>query len=228
LLVEDEEALLTAVCDRLLSEGYAVESATDGVTGLEKALSLSFDLIVLDIMLPGRDGLNVCRELRTVGIDTPILILSARSETADKIVGLTLGADGYLTKPFDMLELVARIEALLRRAPGTGCIRQFGSIRVDMRGIEVTREGVPVHLSDLEFRLLCYFLKNRGSTLSREQILHDVWRHHNVMAPTRTVDVHIACLRQKLENDPTRPEMILTVPKMGYKFAEQAEGAFKQ
>jgi two-component system, OmpR family, alkaline phosphatase synthesis response regulator PhoP len=229
LLIEDEKGLSIALRDRLLSEGYAVDIAADGETGLQKAFSLTCDLIVLDIMLPARDGLSVCREIRKAGINTPILVLSARSETVDKIVGLKLGADAYMTKPFDMLEFIARVEALLRHTPppAYAWVRKVGSIRVDVRASEVTREGVPVHLSLLEFRLLCYFLRNRGSALSREKILHEVWGHHNVVTPTRTVDVHVAALRQKLESDPAQPELIVTVPKIGYKFAEHKEDSLR-
>jgi two-component system, OmpR family, alkaline phosphatase synthesis response regulator PhoP len=226
LLVEDEEALCMALSDRLHKEGYAVDFVTDGESGFEKATSLPFDLIVLDIMLPGRSGLDLCRDIRTAGLGTPILLLTARSETVDKIIGLKLGADDYVTKPFDMQELMARIEALLRRAPiRTGqVVRQFGAIRIETRGmtdhrdVKVTRGGAPIYLSAREFELLRYFVEHSGMVLSREELLRAVWGYE-AGTFTRTVDVHVASLRQKLEKDPKRPELIVTVHKSGYRFA---------
>jgi two-component system alkaline phosphatase synthesis response regulator PhoP len=219
LLVEDEQALRMTLSDRLQSEGYVVDFSPDGEQGFEKATTLPFDLIILDIMLPRRSGLDVCRDIRLAGLATPILLLTARGQTLDKVAGLKLGADDYVTKPFDTLELMARIEALLRRAPtrtGQGNL-QFGSIRVDIRGTQVTREGKPVYLSAREFQLLRYFTEHNGVTLSRDEILREVWGYE-VGTFTRTVDVHVAGLRQKLEKAPKKPEMILTVPGIGYKF----------
>ena len=226
LVIEDEEALCMALSDRMRKEGYAVDFVTDGERGYEKATSLPFDLIVLDIMLPGRNGLDLCRDIRTAGLGTPILLLTARSETVDKIIGLKLGADDYVTKPFDMQELMARIEALLRRAPiRTGqAVYQFGSIRIetraalDHRDVKVTRNGEGVYLSVREFELLRYFVEHAGIVLPREKLLREVWGYE-VGTFTRTVDVHVAGLRQKLEKDPKKPELILTVHKIGYKFA---------
>jgi two-component system alkaline phosphatase synthesis response regulator PhoP len=230
LLVEDEEALCMALSDRLHKEGYAVDFVTDGDQGFEKATSLPFDLIVLDIMLPGRSGLDLCRDIRTAGLGTPILLLTARSETVDKIIGLKLGADDYVTKPFDMQELMARIEALLRRAPiRTGqVVRQFGAIRIETRGmtdhrdVKVTRGGAPIYLSAREFELLRYFVEHSGMVLSREELLRAVWGYE-AGTFTRTVDVHVASLRQKLEKDPKRPELIVTVHKSGYRFVGGSE-----
>ena len=205
--------------DRLQSEGYVVDFSPDGEQGFEKATNLPFDLIILDIMLPRRSGLDVCRDIRLAGLATPILLLTARGQIVDKVAGLKLGADDYVTKPFDTLELMARIEALLRRAPtrtGQG-ILHFGSIRVDIRGTQVTREGKPVYLSAREFQLLRYFTEHNGITLSRDEILREVWGYE-VGTFTRTVDVHVAGLRQKLEKAPKKPELILTVPGIGYKF----------
>ena len=219
LLVEDEQALRMTLSDRLQSEGYVVDFSSDGEQGFEKATNLPFDLIILDIMLPRRSGLDVCRDIRLAGLATPILLLTARGQIVDKVAGLKLGADDYVTKPFDTLELMARIEALLRRAPtrtGQG-ILQFGSIRVDIRGTQVTREGKPVYLSAREFQLLRYFTEHNGITLSRDEILREVWGYE-VGTFTRTVDVHVAGLRQKLEKAPKKPELILTVPGIGYKF----------
>jgi len=219
LLVEDEQALRMTLSDRLQSEGYVVDFSPDGEQGFEKATSLPFDLIILDIMLPRRSGLDVCRDIRLAGLATPILLLTARGQIVDKVAGLKLGADDYVTKPFDTLELMARIEALLRRAPtrtGQG-ILHFGSIRVDIRGTQVTREGQPVYLSAREFQLLRYFAEHNGITLSRDEILREVWGYE-VGTFTRTVDVHVAGLRQKLERAPKKPELIITVPGIGYKF----------
>jgi len=219
LLVEDEEALRMTLGDRLRSEGYVVDLACDGEQGLDKATGMPYDLIIMDIMLPNRSGLDVCRDIRKAGLATPILVLTARDQTVDKVLGLKLGADDYVTKPFDTLELMARIEALLRRAPGRPLqsVYQLGPIRMDIRGTEVTREGKSVALSAREFQLLRYFMENPGVTLSRNDLLHEVWGYEDGTF-TRTVDVHIASLRQKLEKDPKKPELILTVPGMGYKF----------
>jgi two-component system alkaline phosphatase synthesis response regulator PhoP len=219
LLVEDEQALRMTLSDRLQSEGYVVDFSPDGEQGFEKATSLPFDLIILDIMLPRRSGLDVCRDIRLAGLATPILLLTARGQIVDKVAGFKLGADDYVTKPFDTLELMARIEALLRRAPtriGQG-ILHFGSVRVDIRGTQVTREGKPVYLSAREFQLLRYFVEHNGITLSRDDILREVWGYE-VGTFTRTVDVHVAGLRQKLEKAPKKPELIITVPGIGYKF----------
>jgi two-component system alkaline phosphatase synthesis response regulator PhoP len=229
LLVEDEPGLQLTLTDRLNSEGYAVEIADDGEVGLARATAETFDLIVLDVMLPRRDGFDVCRTLRQRGITTPILMLTARGQVVDRVVGLKLGADDYLTKPFEPLELLARIEALLRRAPaatlamppgsspGSGARYVFDEFVVDVRKAEVTRGGEPVDLSAKEFQLLRYFLEHRGATLSRDELLHQVWGYQSTPS-TRTVDVHVAWLRQKLEPNPKVPQIILTVHGLGYKF----------
>jgi two-component system alkaline phosphatase synthesis response regulator PhoP len=218
LLVEDEEALRMTLSDRLRSVGYVVDFAADGDEGLNKATGLPFDLIILDVMLPNRSGFDVCRDIRKAGLATPILLLTARDQTVDKVLGLKLGADDYVTKPFDTLELMARLEALLRRAPGRASqsVYQVGPIRMDIRGTEVTRNGQPVYLSAREFQLLRHFMEHPGATLSRDELLQEVWGYEDGTF-TRTVDVHIASLRQKLEQDPKRPELILTVPRTGYK-----------
>ncbi len=219
LLIEDEQALSLTLSDRLQAEGYVVDCAHDGNEGLSRATRLPFDLILLDVMLPGKNGLDICREIRQAGLITPILMLTARGQTAEKVVGLKLGADDYVTKPFDMLELIARIEALLRRVPTkpaqTG-VQQVRSLRVDLRGTEVWREGKPVSLSAREFQLLRYLLEHAGETLSRDQLLREVCDYHATTF-TRTVDVHVASLRQKLEDDPKQPSLIVTVPGLGYK-----------
>jgi two-component system, OmpR family, alkaline phosphatase synthesis response regulator PhoP len=220
LLVEDEPGLRMTLVDRLQKEGYVVETAATGDDGYRRGLEESFDLFVLDIMLPDRNGLDLCRDLRHQGIAAPILMLTARDQTVDKVLGLKLGADDYLTKPFEMLELLARIEALLRRAyaiaPASGAY-QFGSVRVDFRRAEVTRGQEKVDLAAKEFQLLRYFLEHRGEALTREQMLKDVWGYHAATS-TRTVDVHVSWLRQKLEDDPRQPRWILTIHGIGYKF----------
>jgi len=222
LLVEDEPSLVRTLSDRLTSEGYEIEAAGEAEAALDLAVRQPFDLVILDIMLPGRDGFEVCRELRQRGFDMPILMLTARSEVVDKVVGFKLGADDYLTKPFEMIELVARVEALLRRARGPSAPSSssfvFGDVRVDFRSAVVTRDGTEVALSSLEFRLLRHFIENRGAVISREQLLDDVWGYE-ATPYTRTVDVHVASLRQKLETNPSKPEFIVTVHRMGYKFS---------
>jgi two-component system alkaline phosphatase synthesis response regulator PhoP len=221
LFVEDEEALQMTVGDRLRKEGYAVEYASNGDEGFEKATQLPFDLIILDVMLPKRSGFDVCKGIREAGLITPILMLTAHGQTSDKVSGLKIGADDYVTKPFNMLELMARVEALMRRAPirppaQAGAL-DFGSIHVNLVGTEATRDGKPVNLSAREFQLLRYFIEHRGATLSRDELLRQVWGYSANMY-TRTVDVHVASLRQKLEDDPKQPQFILTVQGLGYKF----------
>jgi two-component system, OmpR family, alkaline phosphatase synthesis response regulator PhoP len=222
LIVEDEKALRMTLSDRLLNDGYKVECAADGDEGVRLATRDRFDLIILDVMLPRRSGFDVCRDLRHAGLTVPILMLTARGQVADKVVGLKLGADDYLTKPFDMMELTARIEALLRRGAqhagaATG-VQQIGDLRLDFRGTQVSRRGKPVNLSAREFQLLRFMVEHRGETLSRDTILKEVWGY-STETFTRTVDVHIATLRQKLERDPRSPQLILTVQGLGYKFA---------
>jgi two-component system alkaline phosphatase synthesis response regulator PhoP len=222
LFVEDEEALRMTVGDLLCKEGYTVEYACDGNDGLQKASTLPFDLIILDVMLPRRDGFAVCEDIRRLGLITPILMLTARGQTADKVKGLKTGADDYVTKPFQTQELAARVEALLRRTPaaayGSSAINQFGSIRFDKRGTAVTRDGTTVNLTAREFQLLQYFVEHAGQTLSREDLLTQVWGYSASTFITRTVDVHVASLRQKLEADPKQPRYIVTVQRLGYKF----------
>ncbi len=220
LLVEDEQALRTTLSDRLRTEGYVVETAADGNEAVDKALNQPFDLLILDLMLPRRSGLDVCRDLRTAGMAMPILILTVRNETVDKVVGLKLGADDYVTKPFESAELLARIEVLLRRVPvhaGHG-VFEFGSIRVDARQREVSKDNKPVYLTAREFQLLRYLIDRAGSTVPRDELLRVVWGY-DAEALTRTVDTHIVSLRQKLEMNPKQPELILTVSGVGYKFA---------
>jgi two-component system, OmpR family, alkaline phosphatase synthesis response regulator PhoP len=221
LLVEDEEDLRMTLCDRLKAEGYVPESAADGEEGLRKATQNAHDLIILDVMLPKKNGFDLCRDIRHAGIAAPIIMLTARGQLVDKVLGLKIGADDYLTKPFELLELLARIEAHIRRGTAPAAkevdVLQFGPIRIDLKGTTVYRNEKLVPLSAREFRLLRYFAQNPGTTLSREVLLKEVWGY-NEETFTRTVDVHVGSLRQKLEKDPKQPSLILTVPGLGYKF----------
>lgn len=221
LLVEDEAGLRLTLVDRLTAEGYVVSTASDGHEGLDSASSGQHDVIVLDVMLPRMSGLDMCRTLRQRGVTTPVLMLTAKSLVTDKVVGLKLGADDYLTKPFETIELLARLEALLRRTPagpqpGSDTYR-FGDLTVDFRKMELRRGTAPVDLSAREFKLLKHFIAHRGETLSRDALLADVWGYDE-MPLTRTVDVHVAGLRQKLETNPKSPAFIVTIHGFGYKF----------
>ncbi len=222
LLIEDESGLVMTLTDRLSSEGYSVESAGDGKAGLALATAASFDLIILDVMLPGRGGLEVCRDLRQLGVMTPIIMLTARGQLTDKVVGLKLGADDYVTKPFEMAELLARAEAQLRRVSGSGTASNeafhFGDVRVDFRRAEVHRGDRVIELSAKEFKLLRYLIEHRGAALSRDELLNEVWGY-DASVSTRTVDVHVAWLRQKLEPNQRHPQFILTIHGLGYKFS---------
>jgi two-component system, OmpR family, alkaline phosphatase synthesis response regulator PhoP len=221
LLIEDDSGITMALTDLLNAENYHVETAADGLTGLARAGEGKFDVIILDVMLPGKNGFDVCRDLRQRSITTPILMLTARGQVIDKVLGLKLGADDYLCKPFEPLELLARLEALLRRsrtnAPEPLDTFSFGSVIVNFRSTEVFRDGKPVELSAREFQLLRYFIAQRGATLSREELLREVWGYETGML-TRTVDVHVGLLRQKLEDDAKEPRHFLTMRGHGYKF----------
>ncbi len=217
LLVEDDAGLRLTLTHRLVGEGYEVETAPDGEEGLRRATGRAFDLVILDVMLPGMSGFDVCRELRRSALATPVLILTARGEVVDRVVGLKLGADDYLTKPFAMAELLARVEVRLRRRAEGVVLYRFGSVEVDLRATEVRRAGRPVELSAKEFRLLHFFITHRGATLGRDELLDGVWGRDAMPTP-RTVDVHVAWLRRKLEEDARRPQYFLTVHGFGYKF----------
>jgi two-component system alkaline phosphatase synthesis response regulator PhoP len=223
LLIEDESGLVLTLTDRLSSEGYAVSHAVDGEKGERMALERQFDLVLLDVMLPKKNGFDIIRDLRKNGISTPVLMLTARGQVNEKVVGLKLGADDYLTKPFETLELLARIESLLRR-PTSATIPaspltsySFGLFTIDFRKMEMSRKGKLIELSAREFQLLRFFIEHRGSALSRETILNGVWGY-DAMPTTRTIDTHITWLRQKLEENPKFPKYILTVHGVGYKF----------
>ncbi len=223
LLVEDETGLVLTLTDRLQGEGYSVTSAGNGINGEKLAVEGNFDLILLDVMLPQKNGFDVCRDVRKANVQTPILMLTARGQVNEKVVGLKLGADDYLTKPFEMIELLARIEALLRRpsymsASASGLDSfSFGDFTLDFTTMELRRQGVMIELSAREFQLLRYFVEHRGLALSREAILNNVWGY-DAMPTTRTIDTHVTWLRQKLEENPKFPKYILTVHGLGYKF----------
>lgn len=219
LVVEDDAGLRSTLSLRLSSAGYHVDTAQDGVEAFDKATSQPFDLIILDLMLPVRNGMDVCRDIRQAGLATPILMLTALHQTTDKVVGLKIGADDYVTKPFKAAELMARVEVLLRHVPiHTGCgVFQFGAIRVDFRHREVTLDQKPVTLATREFQLLQYLIEQTGRAVPREELLHSVWGFEGE-STTRTVDAHVAALRRKLEVNAHQPELILTVAGVGYKF----------
>jgi len=225
LLVEDETGLVLTLTDRLTNEGYKVTHAGDGEKGEKLAAEGHFDIILLDIMLPGKNGFDIIRDLRKRGITTPVLMLTARGQLNEKVIGLKLGADDYLTKPFEMLELLARIESLLRRpasllAPVLELASfSFGPFKIDFTKMELRRKGKLIELSAREFTLLRYLIEHRGSVLSRETILNEVWGY-DAMPTTRTIDTHITWLRQKIEDNPKFPKHILTVHGFGYKFVE--------
>jgi two-component system, OmpR family, alkaline phosphatase synthesis response regulator PhoP len=223
LLIEDDSGITMALTDLLSAENYRVETATDGLKGLARACEGNFDAIILDVILPGKNGFDVCRDLRQQSVTTPILMLTARGQVIDKVLGLKLGADDYLCKPFEPLELLARLEALLRRSRATASKEEpldafrFGSVTVNFRSTEVLRNGKPVELSAREFQLLRYLIAQRGATLSREELLREVWGYDTGML-SRTVDVHVGLLRQKLEDDAKEPRHFLTMRGHGYKF----------
>jgi two-component system alkaline phosphatase synthesis response regulator PhoP len=220
LIVEDEDSILMALEDDLSLEGYAVSGEPDGKRGLERAQKGGYDLIILDVMLPGVDGFEICKQLRAAGDTTPILMLTAKSQEVDKVLGLELGADDYVTKPFSPRELTARVKALLRRGkPVDSPLERvsFGDIEVDFKGYEVRKSGEAVELTAREFALLRLLVSHPGEVLRRDVILNEVWGDDWDVFP-RTVDTHIANLRKKLEDDPADPKYIVNVRGVGYKF----------
>ncbi len=219
LLVEDEKDLRTVLTDRLEEEGYDVRSCENGSAGFDEALRKDVDLILLDLMVSGKTGFDVCRDLRQAGLTTPILMLSARGHLIDRVLGLKLGADDYVVKPFEMLELITRIEVLLRRSSQNMShegVYRFGSVTIDLPGTAVFRDGQQVPLSAREFELLRYLVEHQGFTISRATLLEEVWGY-KASTYTRTVDAHIFTLRQKIEDNPRRPTLIVTVTGLGYK-----------
>jgi DNA-binding response OmpR family regulator len=220
LIVEDEPAMVAGLRDNFEYEGYDVISAGDGVQGLERALAEQPDLVVLDVMMPRMSGLDVCKQLKAKRPSLPIIMLTARGQEIDKVVGLELGADDYVTKPFSIRELMARVKAVLRRVSPpvtTPEMYRFSDVEVNVRSNEVRRAGAPVELSSKEFALLAYFVAHPAETLSRDRLLDAVWGYENY-PNTRTVDTHILHLRQKLESNPEEPRLFLTVHGSGYKF----------
>ncbi len=221
LIVEDDEAMAVALQDGFSSEGYEVELVRDGAEALSSLRGDPPQLVILDVMLPKMSGLDVCKHVRKRGNSVPIIMLTARGQEIDKVVGLRAGADDYVTKPFSLMELMARVEAVMRRSQGAdgGDERcAFGDVEIDFAGSETIKAGRSVDLTTLEYRLLRYFHAHRGKVVTREQLLEDVWGYDNV-AITRTVDMHIAKLRKKIEDNPRDPRFIVTVHRRGYKFA---------
>jgi DNA-binding response OmpR family regulator len=223
LVIEDNANLAFGLTRSLESEGYEVEAAEDGLRGLELARTCGADLVVLDLMLPGIDGYSVLRQLREHGSDVPVLILTARSEEADKVVGFRLGADDYVTKPFGLSELLARVEAILRRARSgdrrdddKAGVERFDAVTINVSARSVTKDTNVVALTPKEFDLLLALVRRRGAVATRIELLKEVWGHQAEVM-TRTVDIHIAELRRKLEDDPATPRHILTVWKAGYR-----------
>jgi two-component system alkaline phosphatase synthesis response regulator PhoP len=214
LFVEDEMAFAVGLIDRLEQEGYTVEWAQTGKAGYDLALACAFDLIVLDVMLPGENGFDICRDLRRQGVHAPVMMLTARGEVVDRVLGLKLGADDYVQKNCEPMELMARIEALLRRSGRT--LAEFGDLVINLRNHEVTRAGKTQTLSPVELRLIEYLIERRGTLVTRQELLENVW---GIQGDTlsRTVDVHIAGLRKKIEADPRYPRLLITVKGTGYR-----------
>jgi len=218
LVVEDDDGIALGLEDDLRLDGYEVEVARDGDTAATRARERTFDLIVLDLMLPRKDGYQVCRELRRGGVKTPIIMLTARTQEAEKVLGLEMGADDYVTKPFSPIELRARIKAVLRRTSGEAAeVYRFCDVEVDFRRCELRRAGSVVEISSLEFKLLSAFIRNRGRVLSRDQLLDAAWGSE-VHVTDRAVDNHIVGLRRKIESDAAAPRYIVSVRGMGYRF----------
>jgi DNA-binding response OmpR family regulator len=221
LVVEDEPGIALGLEDDLRVEGYEVEVATDGLTASRRAKEAPFDLVLLDIMLPGKDGFEVCRDLRRAGLRMPVMMLTAKTQEAEKVMALELGADDYVTKPFGTRELRARVKALLRRAGGEPAadedVFRFGDVELDWRRGELRRDGAPVELTPIEFKLLTAFARAAGRVLSREQLLDAAWGA-NMFGSDRIVDNHIANLRRKIEPDPANPRFLKNVRGLGYRF----------
>jgi DNA-binding response OmpR family regulator len=221
LIVEDDQAMSVALNDGFTSEGFEVLSAKDGHEGVRMAQSLAPDIIILDVMLPRMSGLDVCRQLRTAGNNVPIVMLTARGQEADKVLGLKLGADDYVTKPFSLLELLARVESVLRRSRGLSSgkapdVCEFGDVRIDFRKHQAVKAGRPIELSAREYLMMAFFAAHRGEVVTRDQLLDAVWGYDSIPF-TRTVDTHVVKLRKKIEDDPAEPRYLITVHRLGYK-----------
>jgi DNA-binding response OmpR family regulator len=220
LIVEDEPGMVAGLRDNFEFEGYQVLSAMDGVSGLERALADSPDLVILDVMMPRMSGLDVCKQLKSKRPAIPIIMLTARGQEIDKVVGLELGADDYVTKPFSIRELLARVKAVLRRVEPVKKVKDrysFGDVEVNLQSCQVSRRGRSLDFSSKEFDLLKYFLCHPGEAITRDRLLEEVWGYDK-FPTTRTVDAHIVRLRQKLEPKPDDPRFFLTVHGTGYKF----------
>jgi len=219
LVIEDDAALASGLAENLKSEHYAVEISSDGEEGFRRAKKKNIDLIILDLMLPMMNGEDVCRSLRKDGINTPIIMLTSKKEEASKVLGLELGADDYVTKPFSLLELNARIKAILRRqAQNSECLDgfSFGNVKVDFKKHGVVKKGKQLKFCEREFKLLKYLIEHRGEVVTRDMVLDEVWGYEN-FPTTRTVDNYILTIRHKIEDNPSKPKFILTVHTSGYK-----------
>lgn len=222
LIIEDDPAILTGLADSLKEEHYDVLTAEDGEEGFQKGGKENIDLIILDLMLPSKNGMEICRELRTKGISIPILMLTSKKEEMDKVLGLEIGADDYVTKPFSIRELIARIKALLRRnieIKKRIDVFSFGKISLDFKKLEALKNNIPIELSATEFNLLRYFIEREGEVITRHQLLDDVWGYES-FPTTRTIDNFILSIRKKIEDTPSNPKHLLTVHKAGYKFVK--------
>ena len=219
LVVEDEPGIALGLEDDLRLEGWEVEVAPDGVVGAQRARQQQFDLILLDVMLPGKDGFDVCRELRRAGLRTPIIMLTAKAQEAEKVLGLDIGADDYVTKPFSPKELRSRIRAALRRNTESAKpdVYRFGDVEVDNARYEVRRAGSVVDVTATEFKVLAAFIRNRGRVLNREKLLNEAWGQDTLLTD-RVVDNHIVALRRKIEPDPAQPRYLISVRGVGYRF----------
>lgn len=223
LVVEDDEAMAVALQDGFTFEGHEVTRASDGEEGLRLARESAPEIVILDVMLPKMTGLEVCKRLRGEGSKLPIIMLTARGQEIDKVLGLKLGADDYITKPFSFMELIARVEAVLRRSqpddPASSSVHHFGNVVVDILRHEASKDGLALDLTPREFRLLEFFIEHKGEVVSREALLDAVWGYDTIPF-TRTVDTHIAKLRKKIEDDPSNPEHLITVHRLGYKLVD--------
>lgn len=223
LIVEDDKGIRIAVEDALTSQGYDVKTAEDGIKGLELAQDLKPDLIILDVMLPQMDGFEICKSIRKEGITSPIMMLTVKDEEVDKVLGLELGADDYVTKPFSLKELSARIKALLRRVEdyqGKMSVYRFGDVELDFAKFESRKKGQDLGLTPLELQILKLMIKRKGHVITRDEFLDQIWGVDNLTVSHRTVDSHIAHIRKKLEDDPSRPQHIYSVHSIGYKFVD--------
>lgn len=220
LIIEDDPAIRLGLKESFTNEGYAVTEIDSGDKGFDKAKTAEFDLIILDLILPNKDGIEICKDLRSEGIKTPIIIVTSRKEEIDKILGLEIGADDYVTKPFSIRELLARVKALIRRStyePGNIEEVAFADLKIDFKKQELLKGENPVRLSATEYRILHYFIDHEGEVISRDKFLDEVWGYDSYPT-TRTVDNYILSLRKKIEDDPSNPKHLLTVHKVGYKF----------